>query len=94
MRIVWLFLLLLSLAAPLPSLAGEPFEMLESPALKGMIDKKTPGLMVIDARSEGEFKAGHIGAAINIPLAQLEQDATLPKAAKDAPLVFYCSGST
>lgn len=94
MRIGALLILTLLLAVPLPAMAGEPFELLTASGLSRMIAEREAGLLVIDSRSPEEYRDGHIGGAINIPLATLEQDPALPQAPANAPLVFYCSGST
>jgi len=60
--------------------------------LKTLIDDGMPGLVVVDARSAGEYQEVHIKNAVSIPLSNLEKDATLLPAAKDSKLVFYCNG--
>lgn len=72
--------------------AKDPFKVLTSEELKAMVDQKTPGLVVVDARSADEYQEVHIKNALSIPLAKLEKDATLLPAAKDTKLVFYCNG--
>lgn len=62
--------------------------------LKAMIDRKEPGLLVIDSRSRRQHEEEHIPGAISLPLSDMEQDASLPQAPRDARLVFYCSGTT
>mgnify|MGYP005852636051 CR=1 FL=1 len=50
---------------------------------------KNPDATLIDVRTKGEYLAGHIGRAINIPLDEIERRIAeinaLPK-----PLVLYC----
>jgi phage shock protein E len=48
------------------------------------------GALVIDVRSPGEFGSGHLPAAINIPLDQIET--ALPRRAKDKNqvLLLHC----
>ena len=55
------------------------------------------GALVIDVRSSGEFNSGHLPAAINIPLGEIET--ALPRQMKDKSLVLLlhclsggCSG--
>ncbi|WP_261815440.1 rhodanese-like domain-containing protein [Vibrio gallicus] len=51
------------------------------------------GAVVIDVRTEQEFKTGHVNHALNIPVSQIS-DADLSSIAKDASIVVYCrSGS-
>ena len=66
--------------------------MVTSEELKALIDAKTPGLVVIDARTPEEYQEVHIKDAVNIPVQKLEKDKSLLKAQKDARLVFYCNG--
>lgn len=46
--------------------------------------------LLVDVRSPGEFAAGHVAGAINVPLDRLTQEAahTLPD--KSQPLLVYC----
>ncbi len=46
---------------------------------------KVKNVVVVDARDEKSFEAGHINGAINYSKASLPAD-------KDAALVFYCGG--
>jgi rhodanese-related sulfurtransferase len=49
--------------------------------------------LVLDVRDPGEFSAGHVLGAKNLPLARLDApDAALAKR-KDKPLIVYCDGS-
>ena len=68
------------------------FKVVSSEELKALIDQKSPGLVVVDARSGEEYQEVHIKDAVSIPLSKLEKDATLLPASKDAMLVFYCNG--
>jgi hydroxyacylglutathione hydrolase len=45
--------------------------------------------LVVDVRSPGEWKAGHIDGAINAPLSRLADD--LDRLPADRPLVVYCT---
>ena len=48
------------------------------------------GAMVIDVRSPGEFRSGHVPGAINIPLGELRE--SLPRRVKDKQqvLLVHC----
>ena len=49
--------------------------------------------LVLDVREPGEYGAGHILGAKNVPVARLDGGAAeLPKR-KDRPLIVYCDGS-
>ena len=49
-----------------------------------------PSLTVVDVRSPGEFAAGHIEGAVNLPLDRLAQDAATLLPDKQAPLMLCC----
>lgn len=81
-----------SLAVAAEKKGKDSFKTVSSEELKSLIDRKTPGLVVVDARSTEEYQEVHISSAISIPLSKLEKDATLLPTPKDAMLVFYCNG--
>lgn len=66
--------------------------VVNSEEVKALLESKTADLSVVDARTPKEFQKAHIKGAINIPIEQLEKDATLLTAPKHAKLVFYCNG--
>ena len=45
---------------------------------------------LIDVREPSEFEAGHIPAAVNVPLGQVVAGIEELGIAKDAPLIVYC----
>jgi rhodanese-related sulfurtransferase len=45
---------------------------------------------VLDVRTPGEFDAGHVPGAINIPFQQVSRRASELSAARERPLVVYC----
>ena len=47
------------------------------------------GAQIIDVRSPGEYKTGHIKGSVNIPLEQLQQH--LLKLKKDKPVITCCA---
>ena len=49
--------------------------------------------LVIDVREPGEFAAGHVLGAKNVPLARLASGAGELAKRKDRPLIVYCDGS-
>jgi len=94
MKYIRMLLVMMSFAAlSLPSFGGD-FGYITSAELKAMIDRNEPGMVIIDSRSQSQFEEARIKGAINIPLLEMEQNPALPKAPKDARLVFYCSGTT
>jgi rhodanese-related sulfurtransferase len=52
------------------------------------------GVAFLDARTEEEYKVGHVSGAINVPAALEPEEisAAIPSQAKDAELVIYCDG--
>lgn len=70
----------------------EPYTVVTSEEVKAMIDRHEAGLVVIDARSPGEYQEVHIKGALNIPWPVLEKNSALLNMPKDAKLVFYCNG--
>ena len=58
--------------------------------LKQLIDRG-PGLQLIDVRSAGEFAAGHIKGAINVPVNQLRSALPALKLDPDRPVIAICA---
>ena len=50
---------------------------------------KQQGAIIIDVRSPGEFKGGHIQGAINIPLQSIQS--SLNKIPKGKPIITCCA---
>lgn len=47
------------------------------------------GALLLDVRSVGEFEAGHLDGAMNVPLPQLETRST-ELTPRERPIVVYC----
>lgn len=62
---------------------------IEAVDLKARLDRREP-VQLIDVRSAGEYTAGHIAGAVNVPIDQLR--ARLPELALDParPVVAIC----
>ena len=75
-------------------IAGEVFTVISSEELKAMIDRKEPGLVLVDTRSAEEYQDAHIKGALSIPWARLEKDPAVLDFPKESKLLFYCSGSS
>jgi phage shock protein E len=52
------------------------------------------GAKVIDVRSEGEFRGGHLPGTLNIPLDQLSAEIGRHAANKDQALLLHCLSGT
>jgi predicted sulfurtransferase len=94
MKLIRMLLVMMFVGALALAAFGGDYGTVTSAELKAMIDRNEPGLVIIDSRSQSQFEESHIKGAISIPLTDMEQDPALPKAPKDARLVFYCSGNT
>jgi len=80
--------------------AGDPpAAVAEAPAATPLIDAdellslqqaKATDLLLLDVRTPGEFAAGHVPGAINIPHDQLASRLAELPASRDKPLVVYC----
>jgi len=46
--------------------------------------------LIIDVRSPGEYRAGHVPGAINIPHTSIGQELSQLDGYKDKPVVLYC----
>lgn len=68
------------------------YKVVSSEELKAMLESRTQGLVVIDARTSKEYRKSHIKGAINIPVEALEKNAALLNVPRDAKLIFYCNG--
>lgn len=77
------FAALLSLTASQVSWAADK----DAQVAWDMIDA---GAMVVDVRTAGEFQAGHLPNAINIPFEQIAVAFKERKIAKDKSVVLYC----
>lgn len=47
------------------------------------------GASIVDVRTQGEFEAGHIASAINVPVDQIQQASAAWD--KNQPVVVYCA---
>jgi len=52
-------------------------------------------VLILDARSEGQFAAGHIAGAVNLPLPEfsVERLAEVIGANRDRPILIYCNNN-
>ena len=67
------------------------FDFLRRPDMDAGVEqcRQTPGALLLDVRTEGEYAEGHIPGAKNLPLQSLEGIATVAPT-KDTPLFLYC----
>ena len=67
------------------------FDFLRRPDMDAGVEqcRQTPGALLLDVRTEGEYAEGHIPGAKNLPLQSLAGIAAVAPA-KDTPLFLYC----
>lgn len=70
---------------------GEPFQWIELDGLAGQLRERS-GFTLIDVRGPDEFTGplGHIGAVLNIPVAELPGRLIEINAFKDRPVILVC----
>lgn len=51
---------------------------------------QTPGAKLVDVRTPGEYRSGHIKGSVCIPLDQLEDQIGTVVPCRDTPLYLYC----
>jgi rhodanese-related sulfurtransferase len=75
-------------------LAGEPIDMIINvePDELAMDLPHDPNLLVLDVRRESEFTEGHVRNALNIPLHEMTDPATLASLEEDQNLYVHCAG--
>ena len=49
---------------------------------------------ILDVRSLGEYRTGHIQGALNMPDSEIENRAPMMLLDKHAPILVYCKGGT
>ncbi len=65
------------------------FEMIDAKAAKEMMDSDKE-LVVVDVRTDEEYKSGHIVGAINIPVEQITAGDFGSLADKNQTILIYC----
>jgi predicted sulfurtransferase len=75
--------------APQPRPVGN----LSAEQLKAMLERKET-LVLVDTRTEYEYRKGHIPRSVNIPPHKFQVIGTLLPSDKSVHLVFYCRGSS
>lgn len=88
MRLKWIILVIFLLFCAAYA-AAEEFRDVTSDDLKKMIDGKEE-MVLVDARSEIDYKQGHIPTAINISPGKFSDIQKFLPQGRDKLLVFYC----
>ena len=79
-----------SLAADPAPAAAESAPRISQADLLARLDRKDPGVVVLDVRTPEEFAAGHIDGAINMNVNAPDFDARVAQLDKSKPHVTYC----
>ena len=87
-----LFMTLFQLVLLLSSASAIDLRTIDAEELKKIMDAKKR-VTVVDARTEKEFRDGHVPSSINIPPENVRGIATLLPKEKNSLLVFYCRGT-
>jgi len=87
-----LFLMLFMLVIPVVYVSADEFKTISADELKEMMDVKKP-VVIVDARTEQEYRGGHIPTAINVPPEKINSIGTLLPKDKKVLIVFYCRGT-
>ncbi len=90
MRIKWITLLL-ALLLSASYVAAEEFKDVTSDELKKMIEGQEK-MVLVDARSERDYKRGHIPTAISLPPDKFLVIQQFLPADREMLLIFYCTG--
>ena len=87
-----LFMTLFQLVLLLSFASAIDLRTIDAEELKKIMDAKKQ-VTVVDARTEKEFRDGHVPSAINIPPENVRGIPTLLPKDKNTLLVFYCRGT-
>ena len=91
MRIRLFLIIALLLASVSACAQTSSFPNLTAEEVKKRIDQ--PGkVLIVDTRTEKEYRQAHIPTAINIPSSQFKSIKNLLPQDKVMPIIFYCRG--
>ncbi|MBE9504055.1 MAG: rhodanese-like domain-containing protein [Proteobacteria bacterium] len=71
--------------------AAESYKDISPRQVKNMLNKGKKGVMLLDVRTSGEYKTGHLKNSILIPIQVLEKRINEISAFKDKELIIYCA---
>lgn len=94
MKFLSMFIVALWLILPGIALSADQQATITSEELKVLLDRKEPGVVVIDSRSPQDYQEAHIVTAVNIPWVRMEKEPSLLAYPENSKLVFYCSGAS
>jgi len=91
MRIKILLIVVLLLTSTAAWAQNEPIENLTAEQVKELINQ--PGkVLLVDSRTEEEYRQAHIRTAVNIPPQQFASIGKHLPQDKNLPIIFYCRG--
>ncbi len=61
-------------------------------ALMLSIELASEARLVVDVRTESEWKLGHLESAVHIPLQEIDQKIKLFASSKEQKILLYCGG--
>lgn len=73
------------------ALAGD-FKIIGADELNKLLDKKPGVTVLVDARTQEEFREGHLPGAINVPPDKVSAIGSLLPKDRAKLVVFYCRG--
>jgi phage shock protein E len=77
----------------LSNAAAQDFKNVTAEELRQLIDQKEK-MVLVDARTVGEFQDGHIPSAINIPPEKIKEISRYLPENRDALIIFYCRSAS
>jgi rhodanese-related sulfurtransferase len=86
-----LFLMLFMLIMSVGYASADEYKTISAEELKQMMDAKKQ-VVIVDARTEQEYRDGHVPTAINVPPEKINSIGTLLPKDKKVLIVFYCRG--
>ncbi|PCH85287.1 MAG: sulfurtransferase [Piscirickettsiaceae bacterium] len=72
--------------------ATRKYKLLSAPEVISLINRDEA--VIIDTRTQNEFKEGHIADAIHFPLSDIKEQSEKFKKYGERPLLFYCKSGT
>ena len=88
-RIFLIFVMLLTAASAWAQNYNFP-DLTADDLIKSIVQSEK--LLVVDSRTEEEYKQGHIPNAVNIPPSQFKSIGNHLPQDKSLPIIFYCRG--
>ncbi|MDP4144446.1 MAG: rhodanese-like domain-containing protein [Bacillota bacterium] len=85
--VIVICLIIITLATPLHRVKA--YKVITPAKVKEMMDSNTP-MLLLDVRTDVEYRSGHIPTAVLMPVDTLKQDIKNKNLSKDALIIVYC----